>query len=219
MGVIPFVLDGPQRSVVENKDDFDRGGNVVCIESLDKAQLLSSSEANACYDLSVGAEFRDHRDSGKRELLQQSDEITLHPGAAVIIETEEVVHFPKSIFGQIVPKVSLLQQGITNTSSKVDPGYEGHLLITLFNLGKKTIPLHRHQHICSLYLLQVLGDSRPYSKTGKRIHGEASRNSWQQLRDFLERNTAPIMVILLIATVVLTIIQILDRVSPASSGS
>ena len=47
------------------------------------------------------------------------------------------------MFGYIVPKVSLLQDGVSNTLSKVDPGYHAPLVVTVFNLGQKEIELHQ----------------------------------------------------------------------------
>jgi deoxycytidine triphosphate deaminase len=104
----------------------------------------------------------------------------------------------------------LLQKGISNTSSKIDPGYNGNLLITVFNLGKKTIPLQRGERFCTLYLLQVLDGARPYNKPQKRIDGEAKKQTWQRIRDLLKINSAFIMVVLIIATLILAIVQFFD---------
>jgi dCTP deaminase len=211
MGVIPLIIDGPNKTVVERREEFETAGGlegkVILIQGLDRGQLLSIDDTNVSYDLRVGCEYRDHRDAGKKD-LPQDGEIVLLPGAAVIVETEELVHFPKSAFGHIVPKVSLLQMGISNTSSKVDPGYNGNLLVTIFNLGKKTVQLHRGERFCSLYVLQVLEGARPYDKPAKRILGESRRRPWQKLRDLLEMNSALIVVLLIIATLLLIIVQI-----------
>ena len=140
MSVIPFVVSGNQPTIVETREEFENGGglegNAIFVKNLDRTQIESTNSSNACYDLRVGSEYRDHRDSVKHDLLDNGF-ITLQPGAAVIIETTEEVQFPKTRFGHIVPKVGLLQKGLSNTSSKIDPGYEGKLLITVFNLGKR----------------------------------------------------------------------------------
>lgn len=213
MGVIPLIIEEPYRTVVEKGVDFEAAGglegNVILIQGLDREQLLSENDTNASYDLRVGQEYRDHRDINKKDLPQDGI-IKLLPGAAVMIQTEEFVHFPKSAFGHIVPKVGLLQKGISNTSSKVDPGYNGPLIITVFNLGKKTVQLKRGDPFCTLYVLQVLGGARPYDKPPKQIRGEPSGGLWQTLRDLLEANSAVVMVFLLIATIVLSIVQIIQ---------
>lgn len=146
MSVIPFILDDINRTIVETRQDYENegglSGEVIFINGFDRQQLLELNSSNASYDLRIGEEYRDHRDLGKTA-LSSNDKIVLQPGSAVIIETAESVQFPKSRFGQIVPKVSLLQNGLSNTSSKIDPGYNGKLLITVFNLGKKKIFLKK----------------------------------------------------------------------------
>jgi len=203
MSVIPLIIDGEDRTVVETREDFEAAGglagNVVFIQTLDRDQLLSEDDTNVSYDLRIGQVYRDHRDVGSTD-LRHDGVIKLLPGGAVIVETEEVVHFPKSRFGQIVPKVSFLQKGVSNTASKVDPGYSGHLLITVFNLGKKKITLRRGQRFCSLYILQVDEGVRPYNKPEKRIVGDSKRNLFRRARDFLETNIALIMVLVIIVT-------------------
>jgi deoxycytidine triphosphate deaminase len=213
MSVIPLILQGQGRTVVERRQDFEAAGGlegqVILIQDLDPNQLRGGKDTNVSYDLRIGPEYRDHREVGKTELLA-GGEIKLLPGTAVIVRTEESVHFPKSMFGQIVPKVSLLQMGISNTASKVDPGYNGNLLITIFNLGKKTIRLHRGEPFCSLYVLQVLEGAHPYDKQAKRIEGAGSRSRFRKVRDFLEINSALFSVLSIIATLVLTVVVIIS---------
>ena len=140
MSVIALTASGPEPSVVMSNDAFSREGPAILIQNGDIGQLgPSAGDCNATYDLRVGQRFRDHR-SQEGQDLGPADEIRLLPGNAVIIQTEELVKFPKWRFGQILPKVSLLQVGIANTPSKVDPGYEGHLLVTAFNHGRRTSP-------------------------------------------------------------------------------
>src|SRR5271166_7046891 len=141
MTVIALTASGPEPSVVMSNDAFSREGSAILIQNGDLGQLgANASDCNATYDLRVGTRFRDHR-SQEGQDLGPTDVIRLLPGNAVIIQTEELVKFPKWRFGQILPKVSLLQERIANTPSKVDPGYEGYLLVTAFNHGKRTVSL------------------------------------------------------------------------------
>jgi dCTP deaminase len=152
----------------------------------------------------IGDEYRDHRDVGKTELLE-GDRIILHPGAAVIIETAEFVHFPRTRFGHIVPRVSLLQVGISNTSSKIDPGYHGKLLITVFNLGKKKVELKKGTPFCTLYVLEIADGVRVYERDPKRIVGGPKRGFFRSLRDYIETNQTYFTIILTISTIALVI--------------
>lgn len=201
------------KTVVTTQEDFNVDGNAILIQNLDVEQVYdpqNSNESgydsgNASYDLRVGGKYRDHRDSGSTDLVEK-DSIRLPPGAAVIIETEERLYFPRSRFGHIVPKVGLLQRGISNTSSKVDPGYNGKLLITVFNLGKKEVHLEKGQKFCTLYAIDVLtnvGEVRLYNKTPKSIPSGSRKNWWRVIADFLKEYNAPLaLIISLIAIIV-----------------
>ena len=171
MVVVPFSTSPPYQSVVFAPDAFSLDAPAVLIVNPDMGQLSNSAtDCNASYDLRVGDKFKDHRDATIQE-LKDGDEIELLPGNAVIIQTEEWVKFPRRLFGQILPRVSLLQLEIANTPSKVDPGYTGHLLITTFNHGKRTETLRRGHPFCSLHLLTVEDGVRPYNRESKQITG------------------------------------------------
>lgn len=93
MAVIPFVIDSSNPTVVSSRQEFEEAGGLdgqaLFIQNLDHDQVgTARSDGNVSYDFRVGDEYRDHRDVGKTELLED-DEITLLSGAAVIIETME----------------------------------------------------------------------------------------------------------------------------------
>ncbi|MEH1841154.1 MAG: hypothetical protein V7L20_20945 [Nostoc sp.] len=215
MSVIPFILDGSNRTVVETAEEYEKAGglegNVIFIQNLDAKQIRNTDSSNVTYDLKVGDEYRDHRESGKTDLLDNG-RISLQPGSTVIIETAETFKLPKSRFGHIVPKVSLLQDGLSNTSSKIDPGYDGKLSITVFNLGKRTVQLKKGQVFCTLYILDVQQGAIPYKKPSKRIAGNTRKGLFSELRDFIETNQTYFTIILTIATVLLTLVQILQPI-------
>ncbi|WP_414561742.1 MULTISPECIES: dCTP deaminase domain-containing protein [unclassified Anabaena] len=213
MSVIPFVLDGSNKTVVQTPEEYQKAGGlegqVILIRNLDVKQIRDTESSNASYNFTVGNEYRDHRDSGKTDLLENG-KISLQPGSAVIIETAETVEFPKSRFGHVVPKVSLLQSGLSNTSSKIDPGYNGKLSITVFNLGKRAVELQKGQEFCTLYVLDVKEGVIPYRKDAKKIAGNSRKDLLSTLKDFIETNQAYFTIILTIATIVLTVVQIVQ---------
>ena len=179
MTIVPLAVDGENRTVVTHPDQFKRDGTATLIQNLDEDQLTDEAQCNVSYDLRVGEKYRDHRDKVGRSLADE-EEIRVRAGMAVIIQTEEFVSFPNTLFGQIAPKVDVLQTGIANTPSKVDPGYPGHLLITVFNHGRRTVKLKCKQPFCSLFVSSVGEGVRPYSKIG--IVLETSKPPRQRLR-------------------------------------
>lgn len=184
MSVIPFVMDGPNPTVVDKEDQFDYQGNAMLILKLDKSQL-QGDQPNASYDLRIGGAYKDHHEQERWTLLP-GGEFTLLPGGAVLVETEEQVWLPHAMFGYIVPKVSLLQDGVSNTLSKVDPGYHDHLVVTLFNLGKKQISLKQGQPFCALVVHQVAPGVKRFTGSGKKIEGRTGVGRFPKLLDRIE---------------------------------
>jgi dCTP deaminase len=186
MGVVPFLTSGENKSVVFAPNEFGLDGKALLIINPDMSQF-EGSRCNATYDLRVGAMYRDHRNNTD-QALGDGDYIRLLPGNAVIIQTEEEIRMPKRLFGQILPRVSMLQKGIANTPSKIDPGYPGRLLITAFNHGKRTERLYRKEPFCSLHLLTVEDGIIPYNQAGKQLTGVVRTKRLQRIRDWLEKN-------------------------------
>jgi dCTP deaminase len=187
VSVLPLIVGN---SVVETEEAFQQtnsfAGNALLIFNLDKTQL-SDASSNVSYDLRVGSEYRGHREAEKTELPEEGF-LVLHPGNAVLIQSEEVLFVPRKLFGYVVPKVTLLQQGVSNTLSKVDPGYNGPLIVTLFNLGKRDLRLRRRDRFCSVVFHDVADGATLYNKPGKRISGNPREPWWPRLRDWIESN-------------------------------
>jgi len=208
MSVLPLVVG---QTIAMTEAEFDkaggRQGQTLLIRNFDNTQL-SANAPNLSYELRVGPEYKDHRDGSKWPVTDK-EPITLLPGAAVIIETEESLHMPKGMFGYIVPKVSWLQKGISNTLSKVDAGYNGPLLVTIFNLGKNKEDLHLREPFCALVVHDVAAGAQLYEKGPKRLVGpNRKRKLWQKIRNWLEANPATVHIILIIATFLLAIATI-----------
>lgn len=201
MPVIPWIEN---KTFVRSQIEFSEGegvrGSRILVSNCDETQL-KPGDTNACYDLRVGARYRDHR---KSDVFAVSESFTLVAGNAVIIETEEEFHFPRTRFGYVVPKVGMLQQGISNTMSKVDPGYHGPLLITIFNLGKKDVTIKRMQHICTLVVHDVDQGCIPYDRPAKQLSGRTPRKlrPGQWLDRLQERSALIALLALLVAILV-----------------
>lgn len=185
MSVVPLRVG---ISVVDRQDDFNVEGNAMLVTDLQRSQLESNQSSNVSYDLRVGREYRHYRHRNKTELPEDGT-ILLRPGDAVLIQTEESLHMPRSLFGYVVPKVSLLQLGITNTLSKVDPGYPGYLVVTLFNVGTTTQRIKRGEAFCQLVVHTVKEGATLYNKSGKSVAGTPpkARRS-RRINLWIERN-------------------------------
>jgi dCTP deaminase len=209
MSVVALTTQGDNPSVVTTDGNFLRSnGRAVLIKGLDTTQLPPPpGDCNLSYDLRVGRRFRDHRDKEPRT-LQEGGCLKIPPQTALIVRTEEEVQFPPSFFGVILPKVGLLQRGIANTPTKIDPGYKGHLLVTIFNHGKKTETLDHGEQFCAMFVMRTDGDVVPYDKQGKDFEVPASQRLWKVVRGFLDRNNRVIQTTHMIITIILMITTI-----------
>jgi len=212
MSVIPLIED---HTFVASQDDFAQGGGILgsrlLIKNFDKTQFAQPG-ANVSYDLRVGPKYRDHREQLPRD-VEPGGNVSLLPGSAIIVQTEEEVHFPRMMFGYVVPKVGLLQKGLSNTMSKVDHGYHGPLVITLFNLGKQEITLQRGQPFCALVIHTTLEGATLYEGVAKQVAGQRKRGfmyRFRQLHDRLETHQTTISIALILATMMLALVTFLD---------
>ncbi|MBU8730490.1 hypothetical protein KM915_10545 [Cytobacillus oceanisediminis] len=209
MSIVPFIFDGENRNVTKDKEEFKIEGEYILLQNIDQKQVDQSDDANTSYDLRIGGQYLDHRDLHQTK-LSEGGVIKLQPQNAIIIETQEVIYLPKTRFGQILPKVKLLQKGLSNTTSKVDPGYNGHLLITVFNLGKNEIPLHYGQKFCSLVISDTQAQGvKAYNKPPKRIDGNEKKGWLKRQRDVIESNAGIISILAILATAFLGVLQII----------
>jgi dCTP deaminase len=229
MAVVPLV---PGKSVARTEEEFEsrgsRRGSTRLIRNSDDTQLLPDFP-NLSYDLRVGSVYKDHRDGLRRE-LPEGGNIILLPGGAVVIETEESLHMPAGLFGYIVPRVKWLQQGVSNTLSKVDSGYNGKLLVTLFNLGKNTVPIDRKERFCSLVVHEVGEGVHLYEGNPKTIAGAGAtepiwtrirtrvRVQWQPIRDALDANRVFVELILIVVTGLLALVEFLRFFGVVGAG-
>jgi dCTP deaminase len=229
MAVVPLVHG---KSLARTEEEFEhrgaRHGSTLLIRNFDGTQL-SPGTPNLSYDLRIGSVFKDHRDGLRRELPDEGS-IILLPGGAIVIETEESLHIPAGLFGYIVPRVKWLQQGVSNTLSKVDSGYNGKLLVTLFNLGKNTVPIHRKEGFCSLVVHDVGEGVRLYEGNPKTIAGPGAvepiltriRNQikvkWEAVRDVLDSNRIFVEITLILVTGALALMEFLRFVGIIGSG-
>jgi len=158
----------------------------------------------------VGPEYKDHREDQKRT-LPDGEEIELLPGVAVILQTEENVCLPRSMFAYIIPRVKVMQKGLSNIVSKVDPGYDGPLVITVFNLGRRTITLKRREPICSLVVHSVREGARLYEKPAQLILGAAKKGKVRRFLDQIQANAGLVSVLAALLSALATLLALFKK--------
>ncbi|CAL4319117.1 dCTP deaminase [Buchnera aphidicola] len=139
-------------------------------------------------DIHLGDKFRifhDHKRacidlSGSKENIAlslseiMSDEISfssekpffLQPGTLALSSTFENIIMPNNLVGWLDGRSSLARLGLMvhATSHRIDPGWEGNIVLEIFNSGKLTLVLRPQMKIAALSF-EMLSKSvlRPYS--------------------------------------------------------
>lgn len=82
----------------------------------------------------------------------------LQPGNFVITETLERVHLSKLLSGRVEGRSRLARMGVGVhlTAPKIDPGFDSHITLELFHMGKRPVFLQYQASICTL-LVERLG--------------------------------------------------------------
>lgn len=133
----------------------------------------------ACLYLRLGDEFRvfkytqeafiDSKNpkSYTEEIKTEGKPIILHPKEFVLGITMERIRLPADIAAYVDGRSSLGRIGITAhiTSSLVDPGFDGRLVLEISNLGKMPVTIYPGEKVCKLVFMKLLSPAEvPYNK-------------------------------------------------------
>jgi dCTP deaminase len=154
-----------------------------CINSgkiLIEPKLKDEQYQSAWVDLTLGNEFRIFKSTQSAlidpkkpedvtELISVNDEkpFIIHPGEFVLGAVNEYVKFPDDLAGAVDGRSSLGRLGVVVhiTSTFVDPGWEGKLVLEITNVGKMPVALYPGMRICKLVFMQLSSPcERPYYK-------------------------------------------------------
>ena len=110
MSVVPLITEGQYRSVVQRQEDFSLDGNAILITGMDESSINDGNSSNVSYDLRIGKQYRNHRKKDPSD-ISNGGTIELKPGSALIIQTEEFVHFPRGLLGSLRQKSDSSRRG------------------------------------------------------------------------------------------------------------
>ncbi len=119
--------------------------------------------------------------SGSREVINQAvekvmgdevvigptDNFVLHPGELALGITQELVSIPDDLVGWLDGRSSLARLGLMVhvTAHRIDPGWEGNIVLEFFNSGKMPLALRPGMVIGAISFESLSGPAlRPYKK-------------------------------------------------------
>jgi dCTP deaminase len=160
--------------------DKDIKSSISSGRILIEPKLSDEQFQSAWVDLTLGNEFRIFK-STQSALVdpKKPEEITevitingdkpfiIHPGEFVLGTVNEYIRFPDDLAGAVDGRSSLGRLGVVVhiTSTFVDPGWEGKLVLEITNVGKMPVALYPGMRICKLVFMELSSPcERPYYK-------------------------------------------------------
>jgi dCTP deaminase len=111
----------------------------------------------ASIDLTVGEIFIPGTEKGKLGGIgSPRDSASLPEGRVAVIRTRERLNLPSNYMGLGFPPASLSVQGLLVTNpGQIDPGYDGHLHLTLINMSREHFYLRKGERIIRVVFLKL----------------------------------------------------------------
>jgi dCTP deaminase len=93
-----------------------------------------------------------------KQSVAEGEQISIPPGQMALLLTEERIKIPADTMGFISMKSGVKLHGLINISGfHVDPGYDGHLVFSVFNSGPSPVPLTRGEPLFMLFVCSLDG--------------------------------------------------------------
>lgn len=159
---MPFLRDEEIAALVRGTPSLASGVDGSVYNTKDSAIQACSLDLTIGEILDPGAKAGDPGSHGNS--LQ---ELVLCQGATAVIRTGEALLMPPDIGGIAFPPAHVSIKGLLMTNpGHVDPGYSGHLHLTVINMGKKSYPLKRGERIARVLLFKL--DAAPAADYASR---------------------------------------------------
>jgi deoxycytidine triphosphate deaminase len=146
--------------------DFREGAHNI------KKVIMPFNEDNltpAGIDLTIGGEARNVT-TGQRVSLEGGEKLILRHGDFARVWTRETVRMPPDWFAMIFAKTSLAGKGLTHLGTKIDPGFEGPLLLTFQYLGNEPLEFRQGDQICNVAFIDMQqSPSKPYVPKANKV--------------------------------------------------
>ena len=157
------------------KDLKHRGVNITPYNNDPKEQVS--------VDLTVGDLYQK---SGDIDWINIKDDITIHPGSCILLQTKEELNMPNNVFGLLSTKGRLGAKGVVVANTKLDPLFAGKLNIPVFNVGNKKVTLKKGSKYCSISFWPT---EHPVKGLGTRSAINIEPRNGTKIGDFFSNNT------------------------------
>lgn len=122
-------------------------------------------------DLLLGTSFAVQNKGGGWHNFVTTETI-IHSGQFLLANSRERIRLPSNVAGQVVGKSTWARQGlIVEAAGLVDPGFDGHITLELYNMNSLSLRLAAGVPICQMSFWWVDREvARPYGSEGLGSH-------------------------------------------------
>jgi len=128
------------------------------MRSKDGLRISEFSDASlqpASYDMRIGSKLLVSNQDAEIDLSSRNN-ATLAPGVFCLVTTHEGVTLPSNIAGHIGVKSYYTRKGLVMlTGLQIDPGFEGVLVIGLYNASPRSLTLEYLAPFCTVEFLRL----------------------------------------------------------------
>jgi dCTP deaminase len=160
----------------EIRDAMEHGK--LYIENFSEKSLQPAS-----YDMRIGSRLLISSDDAEIDLFQRSSAI-LKPGVFALVTTHEKVRLSDTIAGHIGVKSYYTRKGLVMlTGLQIDPGFEGVLVIGLYNASPRSLTLEYLAPFCTVEFHQLARPVvKPFVPGSDQVEGYIPRADKDYLR-------------------------------------
>ncbi|MCE9873995.1 hypothetical protein LZ667_21785 [Hafnia alvei] len=108
-------------------------------------------------DITLGMSWNENYSYNDRSLfLIEGDSITIKPKSSVVVSIREKIIVPNNMFGLVISTGSIfLQHGVQSPAAKVEPGYDGILILRLVNYSDISVSIKKGAKIASVIFFRT----------------------------------------------------------------
>lgn len=142
------------------------------------------------YDLRVGGFYKTFMTKPSLVSLDDSTrkKVIIKPGDIALVGTLEQIKLPQdgSISALILSRVSQVSKGLSNISTKIDPGWKDEeLLIPVQNFSRDTIELNHGEKLCTIVFFKNESNATNLYKSSSKtkfvkLLAQTSKDSWKR---------------------------------------
>jgi dCTP deaminase len=153
-------------------------GEEIVIEGFDDEFLQPSS-----YDMRIGKKaLVSHSDTESD--VEKNGSVVIKPGEFALLTTHEGVKLAPNITGHIGVKSYYTRKGVVLLAGlQIDPGFEGHLVLGLYNAAPRQLVLDYLSPFCTVEFHKLSRNvEKPYISKGEQTKGQIPQVDKDYLR-------------------------------------